>query len=311
MLGVGFHPCHQQGPPVQVPLPSAASPSPQSHPSHHDEVRTIFIMGLPKDVKEKELQNLLRWLPGFEASQVSFKGEKPKGFALFSNADFAVAANDALQKMVFDDKLKSLLYVEMARKNLVVKKGIVTAFDALEKYGCDHVPPVLPMPNSASVASPSLHVTGKNGCYDEKSAADGVHEGTKESTTKGYNNDKYGCYTIFVENLPEKIHWKRLGALVCSHGRVLDAFIPNKRNSKGFRFGFIRFASIEEARISISKMNGSRIDGRKIGISFTKFKPRHSYWRKSSTGVLRKSVTEDVSRKNHFKVKGVIDEEKL
>ncbi|KAE8690044.1 hypothetical protein F3Y22_tig00110929pilonHSYRG00033 [Hibiscus syriacus] len=281
MSVAGIQPCHQQGPPVQVPLPSAAAPSLQSHPSHHDEVRTIFIMGLPEDVKERELQNLLRWLP-----------------------DFVVAAKDALHKMVFDDKLKTLLHVEMARKNLVVKRIIVTASDALDKYGCDHVPPVLPMPNSAYVASPSLHVTGKNGCCDEKSAADGVHEGTKESTTKGYNNDKYGCYTIFVENLPEKIHWKRLGALFCSHGHVLDAFIPNKRNSKGVRFGFIRFASIEEARRAISKMNGSHIDGRKIGVSFAKFKPRHSYWRKSSTGVLRKFGTEDVSKKNHFKVEG-------
>ncbi|KAE8678228.1 hypothetical protein F3Y22_tig00111427pilonHSYRG00063 [Hibiscus syriacus] len=60
-------------------------------------VRTIFITGLPENVKERELQNLLRWLPGYEASQVNYKGEKPMGFALFSNARFAVAAKDALQ----------------------------------------------------------------------------------------------------------------------------------------------------------------------------------------------------------------------
>ncbi|KAE8691441.1 Seven transmembrane domain-containing tyrosine-protein kinase 1 [Hibiscus syriacus] len=35
--------------------------------------------------------------PGYEASQVNYKGEKPMGFALFSNARFAVAAKDALQ----------------------------------------------------------------------------------------------------------------------------------------------------------------------------------------------------------------------
>ena len=48
-------------------------------------------------MKERELQNLLRWLPGYEASQVNFKGEKPMGFALFSNAQLAIAAKDALQ----------------------------------------------------------------------------------------------------------------------------------------------------------------------------------------------------------------------
>lgn len=60
-------------------------------------MRTIFISGLPEDVKERELLNLLRWLPGYEASQVNFKGEHPMGFALFSTPQLAVAAKDALQ----------------------------------------------------------------------------------------------------------------------------------------------------------------------------------------------------------------------
>jgi hypothetical protein len=57
-------------------------------------------------VKERELQNLLRWLPGYEASQVNYKGEKAMGFALFSCAQHAIAAKDALQvnslKILFD-----------------------------------------------------------------------------------------------------------------------------------------------------------------------------------------------------------------
>ncbi|PPD94228.1 hypothetical protein GOBAR_DD08740 [Gossypium barbadense] len=111
MAGAGIHPYHQQWPPV----------------------RTIFIMGLPEDVKERELQNLLRWLPGYEASQVNYKGEKPMGFALFSSARLAVAAKDALQEMVFDAESKSLLHVEMAKKNLFVKRGIVTDSDAYDQ----------------------------------------------------------------------------------------------------------------------------------------------------------------------------------
>jgi hypothetical protein len=60
-------------------------------------VRTIFISGLPADVKERELHNLLRWLPGFEAAQINFKSEQPMGFALFSTAHYAMAANGMLQ----------------------------------------------------------------------------------------------------------------------------------------------------------------------------------------------------------------------
>ncbi|XP_039014040.1 protein couch potato-like [Hibiscus syriacus] len=241
MRGAGILPSVQQKSKGQTPSSSADALSPSSLPSHLEEVRTIFIMGLPVDVKERELQNLLRWLPCFEDSHLSYKGEKLKGFTLFSNAEFAVAAKDALQKMVFDSKLKSLLHIEMARKNLVVKRGIISNSDA-------PVPPVQPLPNPASLASPSIHVPFKSGSCDEKSAVDGVHDGTRESITKECNVDKYGCYTLFVENLPENIHWKRLGSFFCSHGRVIDAFIPNKRNAKGVRFGFIRFASIERSK---------------------------------------------------------------
>nr|XP_023885105.1 U1 small nuclear ribonucleoprotein A isoform X2 [Quercus suber] len=130
MAGAGIHPYHQQWPPAAAAVPpppppavATAAPPPHAPPiAPSDEVRTIFITGLPEDVKERELQNLLRWLPGYEASQVNFKGEKPMGFALFSNAQFALAAKDALQEMVFDAESKSVLHTEMAKKNLFVKR---------------------------------------------------------------------------------------------------------------------------------------------------------------------------------------------
>ncbi|CAK9310542.1 unnamed protein product [Citrullus colocynthis] len=151
MAGTGIHPYHQQwpaaaaAPPPPPPQAAAAAPPPIPHPhppqilvdnpGRHasDEVRTIFITGLPEDVKERELQNLLRWLPGYEASQVNFKGEKPMGFALFSNAQFAIAAKDALQDMVFDAESKSVLHTEMAKKNLFVKRGIVADASAYDQ----------------------------------------------------------------------------------------------------------------------------------------------------------------------------------
>lgn len=35
-----------------------------------DQIRTVFITGFPTDMKERELHNLCRFLPGYEASQV-------------------------------------------------------------------------------------------------------------------------------------------------------------------------------------------------------------------------------------------------
>ncbi|KAH9667686.1 RRM domain-containing protein [Citrus sinensis] len=144
MAGAGIHTYHQQWPPAPAPPPppaaaAAAPPPPPPVPYDntnriaHDEVRTIFITGLPDDVKERELQNLLRWLPGYEASQVNYKGEKPMGFALFSTAQLAVAAKDALQEMIFDAETKSVLHTEMAKKNLFVKRGIVADTNAYDQ----------------------------------------------------------------------------------------------------------------------------------------------------------------------------------
>lgn len=46
-----------------------------------DELRTVFITGFPNDVKERELNNLLRFLPGYEASQMNWKnGQVCAGF---------------------------------------------------------------------------------------------------------------------------------------------------------------------------------------------------------------------------------------
>lgn len=38
-----------------------------------EELRTVFITGFPNDIKERELENMLRFLPGFAACQLNTK----------------------------------------------------------------------------------------------------------------------------------------------------------------------------------------------------------------------------------------------
>ncbi|XP_038718408.1 cell wall integrity protein scw1 isoform X2 [Tripterygium wilfordii] len=243
MAGTGINPYHQQWPPAAAPPPApAAVPAPPPVVHHpppvlidntprpaHDEVRTIFITGLPDDVKERELQNLLRWLPGYEASQVNYKGERPMGFALFSTGQFAVAAKDALQEMVFDAESKSVLHTEMAKKNLFIKRGIVADSNAYDqskrlRTGGDYShtgyatpppfhPPApiwgphgymapapydpyggypmhpVPMPAPPSIPSPSSYVPVQN------------------------TKDNAPCNTLFIGNLGENINEEELRGL--------------------------------------------------------------------------------------------------
>jgi hypothetical protein len=86
-----------------------------------EDVRTIFVSGLPHDIRERELHNLLRFMPGYEASQMNWKTGGPQGFALFSTAAHARAVVDTLSGLQFDDAV--VLRAEIAHKDMYLKVG--------------------------------------------------------------------------------------------------------------------------------------------------------------------------------------------
>ncbi|KAL0857135.1 hypothetical protein Bca101_062289 [Brassica carinata] len=256
MAGAGIHPYHQQWPPTGAPPPPAAAssaPPPHPPPVHHhhhppppgldnhnrppyDELRTIFIAGLPDDVKERELLNLLRWLPGYEASQVNFKGEKPMGFALFSTSQFALAARDALQHLVFDAESKSVLHAEMAKKNLFVKRGIVgdsNAYDQSKRLrtgggDCTHSvyspspfhpppPPVWGPPHGHGYLSPAAPPYDPYAGYHAPPVPmpPSAPIAAPSSYVPVQNiKDNPPCNTLFIGNLGENINEEELRSLL-------------------------------------------------------------------------------------------------
>eukprot|EP01025_Chloroclados_australasicus_P065850 TRINITY_DN8985_c0_g2_i1.p1 TRINITY_DN8985_c0_g2~~TRINITY_DN8985_c0_g2_i1.p1 ORF type:complete len:360 (+),score=40.43 TRINITY_DN8985_c0_g2_i1:316-1395(+) len=86
----------------------------------NEEIRTIFITGFPPDVKERELNNLLRFLPGYKASQMNWKNGQAQGFALFEDTVSARQSVDNISQLVFDEN--HVLRCEMAHKNMYVKE---------------------------------------------------------------------------------------------------------------------------------------------------------------------------------------------
>lgn len=241
MAGTGIHPYHQQWPPAPAPPPASAAAPPPPPPTipvdspaarpPSDEVRTIFISGLPEDVKERELQNLLRWLPGYEASQVNFKGEHPMGFALFATPQHALAAKDALQNMVFDAESKSVLHTEMAKKNLFVKRGIVADSNPYDqskrlRTGGDYThtaystSPFHPPP--AAVWGPHGYMAPAPPPYDPYAGYAvppvPIPAPAPAPTPSSYvpvqnNKDNSPCNTLFIGNLGENINEEELRGL--------------------------------------------------------------------------------------------------
>lgn len=101
--------------------------SAEEEDANEDEqnVRTLFVSGLPMDTKPRELYLLCRSHQGFERSHLMLTGKKgkptsPVGFVTFSSRSTAERAKNDLQGVLFDPDFKQTLRLEFARSNTKV-----------------------------------------------------------------------------------------------------------------------------------------------------------------------------------------------
>ncbi|GAA5794958.1 hypothetical protein EDC94DRAFT_552801 [Helicostylum pulchrum] len=106
-----------------------------------EDISTIFVVGFPEDMQEREFQNMFMFSPGFEAATLKIpNGTKDEedmlmnnnngrkqiiGFAKFRTRKEAMDARDILNGRKVDSEKGSLLKAEMAKKNLHTKRGLL------------------------------------------------------------------------------------------------------------------------------------------------------------------------------------------
>ncbi|KAI3866489.1 hypothetical protein MKX03_023180 [Papaver bracteatum] len=85
----------------------------------NSDINTLFISGLPDDVKAREIHNLFRRRQGFEFSQLKYtgRGNQVVAFATFLNHHTAMAAMNSLNGATFDPQSGACLHIELARSN--------------------------------------------------------------------------------------------------------------------------------------------------------------------------------------------------
>ncbi|KAK8614378.1 hypothetical protein V6N13_122738 [Hibiscus sabdariffa] len=94
----------------------------------------------------------------------------------------------------------------------------------------------------------------------------------KEGANSGEGfRQKHTQTTVFVSNLPPRLHWQGLWFAFARHGEVVDAFIPARKSKKGHRFGFVRFTTLKEAEKAIAQMNGCVLYGSRLAVRLAKF----------------------------------------
>ncbi|SAL95761.1 hypothetical protein [Absidia glauca] len=132
---------------TSAPHPLSSSPATNGFfqtgtalPSLTDDVTTIFVVGFPEDMTEREFQNMFMFCRGFEAASLKWhckdqeddnsvgsnSGKKQMiGFARFRTRLEAMEAADILGGKKVDQDKGTVLKAEMAKKNLHVKRGSV------------------------------------------------------------------------------------------------------------------------------------------------------------------------------------------
>ncbi|KAI9343733.1 hypothetical protein DFJ73DRAFT_627056, partial [Zopfochytrium polystomum] len=101
-----------------------------------EEITTIFVVGFPEDIHEREFQNMFTFAAGFEAATLKFPAnfdaddgvpqykKQIIGFAKFRTRLEALQARDHLSGRRVDAERGCILKAEIAKKNLHTKRGI-------------------------------------------------------------------------------------------------------------------------------------------------------------------------------------------
>ncbi|KAM4602668.1 RNA-binding protein, mRNA-processing factor 2a isoform 1-T1 [Polymixia lowei] len=112
---------------VTVDMSLKSDAEPNNNVSIEEEVRTLFVSGLPVDIKPRELYLLFRPFKGYEGSLIKLTSKQPVGFVTFDSRSGAEAAKNALNGIRFDPESPQTLRLEFAKANTKMAKSKLMA----------------------------------------------------------------------------------------------------------------------------------------------------------------------------------------
>ncbi|KAF7134294.1 hypothetical protein RHSIM_Rhsim08G0232400 [Rhododendron simsii] len=236
------------------------------HQPDYGGINTLFVSGLPDDVKAREIHNLFRRRPGFDSCQLKYtgRGNQVVAFATFVNHQSALAALHSLNGVQFDPQTGSVLHIEMARSNsrrkrkpgsgayVVIDNRNKAVGDAQESSGddsgeseADEAPGDegdLKIPKGEAVDNPETAVPTENA----EKTIDDVSQDTVDGVSR--------CSTLFIANLGPNCTDDELKQVLSPYSGFKAVKV---RARGGMPVAFADFEGIEQATQVMDALQGS------------------------------------------------------
>ncbi|XP_042444321.1 RNA binding protein fox-1 homolog 3-like isoform X2 [Zingiber officinale] len=257
----------QHSPPYalyQPPIYGATYVESADQPSF-DDVRTLFIAGLPGDVKIREIYNLFREFAGYESAKLrsSEKSSQAYAFAVFTDQQSALAAMHSLNGLVFDLERESTLHIDLAKSNSKSKRPRTDE----STYSSDRrvrVSAAYSRDFRDSGSGSNTHMPGMvyspyslNGYpstqRNQKLAYDSEH--TKLNNSSAHATEiNPPCPTLFVSNLGPSCTEKELTQVFSRCPGFLKLKMQNK---KSVPVAFVDFEDVQSSTAGLNHLQGS------------------------------------------------------
>ncbi|KAL0319359.1 UNVERIFIED_CONTAM: RNA-binding protein with multiple splicing 2 [Sesamum angustifolium] len=228
-------------------------------------INTLFVSGLPDDVKAREIHNLFRRRPGFESCQLKYtgRGNQVVAFATFVNHQSAMAALHSLNGVKFDPQTGSTLHIELARSNsrrkhkpgsgpyVVIDKRTKADNDAKESSSDD---------GDSDYDEPAGHHDSGN--QDDSAADQSTDQTTSCNDAFAQENEQAekrtdgACSTLFIANLGPNCTEEELKQVLSQY----QGFNSLKVCARGgMPVAFADFERVEQATETMSALQGSTL----------------------------------------------------
>lgn len=276
-------------------LVSHMSLSDSRHIASDEPVRTLFVSGLPADVKQRELHNLFRPFEGFQHATISYTGERkmPVSFVVFSDQESALIARNRLQGINFDPESSTTLRIELAKSNSkskLPKKAVTRSVRRVDPYKSSlqgnafqdnqfttdplsSAPTMNTLDQPGIYAEPSPNTFSPTSYFTDRSNPFLPRQSPPQPQPQPPIAKVNPCTTLFIGNISPLADENDLEAKL---NEVLASFEKIKLSRKGDSLMcFIDFKTVQSsnaARTIIQNMNLPAAEGRRIRIEYARSK---------------------------------------